>query len=877
MITGGDGQWESRLDGPPVRVPRMGIAHEPRIEIAWWVSDDGAKAALRPVRGMLDSIPEAEEAGYLDYNENSLHAARMRQDRVFDYPLLYDGSESAFLGKIETAISTGQVDLLAGRLTEAEQRRVASELHRSVCLENRFVLSNALEGGLQRDLSYVKRLPAAGLSDETLRGLYEDRDDLLRVDAARLIQHRGEPSAKRTTRANAKMLLPTDSAEEAAERFAYFSLAPVVTELQLVLALAATPREGGTSGASNTLHLVHQLTLELWNPYTVPFLLGEAGAGGPPGHCDVRLVIRNLPNYVLSRAVGGGTLASGALPEIDLLWSRDSGIRRYRKLLRPGMVYRKSIPAATARREVRTIELVDRRVNANDRLTGSFAFGSNRPVEIELYGIDGSGEESSFFKAKIRGYEGFTKEYLPASRGSNKGLLFAPPLKRKSLLEDNPNAFAIGFRLLDKQSPRDGSEDYSQLLSRYEVRRPLLKIDLDALDPDDPWSGDSPLPFDCRTDGQGHDPSKYRFGQAFAPSDVFHYNEKSVLGGRKDRIARAFDFPIGEVVDVGIFRTLQFRDHPSNAVGNPWGGVLNRVYDRYFFSTLPDPDRAKWDGSRALANARIRGYGGTPQLENPDTASQLLLYNGFNLNAASALAWEKVLHGQSYAPGQLRIAYEKPNGAQQWQALEPRVERAYANFPQTALFNQSEQATDGSYELALRREINGYAERFSTHSAELFEDRQHPALRQTIRELLPIEIESLADAIVASLQDFVKENGRPPLSLAEYLNAGILQRAIDATPSINQRIDKYDGIPRHGAASITQATLMNALGPLAFVRSDSFTIRAYAQVDDSAHGIAATALCQAQVQRIPEAMNDGFGRRMIVHSFQWLDPKLARL
>lgn len=874
-----EGLEDKRFNLPAAAVPLRELEGSGRVAYAWWVSDDGAKAALRPVRGILAESLEPEARGYLDYNENSLHAARFRQDPAFDFPQLYDLSESERLGKIEGAQSTNQLAILSRDLSGEARARIRSEFAHTVCLENRFVLSNPLDGGLKKDLSYVKTLLPEDRSDETLQRLYEDPDDLLREAAARLIQHRGNPSAKRRTRSNAKMLLTADSAETAAERLQYFSLAPVVTELQLVLALAATPLrngEGEASGASDQLHLAHRLTLELWNPYTVPFLLGEAGGGGQTGHSDLRLVIRNLPSYHLTKRSDGGTAASGTLPEINLLWSRDSGIARYRKLLRPGMVFRKSIPAATARREVRTMPLEEIAVTADDPLRGTFVFRGNRPVEIELYGIDGNGDEKSFFKAKIEGYDGFTTEYSPANGRTARRLLFTSPLKG-SLLEDNPNAFAIGFRLLDKQSPGDVSEHYSRLLSHYEVRRPILEIDLDELDPDDPWASDPPLPYDCRVDGQSHDPGKYRPGRSFAPSDIFHHNENSSLGGRKDRVARAFDWPIGEVMDVGIFRVLQFRDYPANAVGNPWGGPLNRLYDRYFFSTLPDPDTAEWEGSRPLANARIRGHGETPQLENPNTANQLLLYNGFNLNAASPLVWEKVLLGGNFAAGELRLKTEEPNGKPEWQVWEAPVRRAYANFPQTTLFNQSEYASGDGYRFTARSATRQYREAFSTHKKELASDRQHPALRQSLCELTPTEVTALADAVVDALRHFVRENERPPLSLAEYLNAGILEQAIDATPSINQRIDGYDGIPRHSAASITQATLMNALGPLAFVRSDSFTIRAFARVRDPEDPAGASAICEAQLQRIPEPLPEDFGRRFIILNFHWLSPSVARL
>lgn len=878
LLAGHEEGEDGRGNIAALEVPLVDIPGWADRQFAWWVADEGAKAALRPLRVMLDESPESEEAGYLDYNENTLHAARFRQNPGFGFPLLYDPSETEISNRLLAAASTAQLEPLAARLPEDLRKRAESELRHSVCLESRFVLSNPLDGGLKKDLSYCKTLSPADLSDDSLRTYYNDPDDLLRADAARLIQHRADPSAKQNTRSNARMRLPAGSAEEAAGRFQCFSLAPVVTELQLVLALAATPleeKEETGDMPNHQLLLAYKLILELWNPYTVPFLLGEDEAGGQPGHSDLRCIIRNLPDFHLEKASGSGVVSAGTLPDIEVRWSRDSGIRRYRKLMRPGMVFRKSLPAATARREVLTRWLDDIRTDKDEAFSGSFTFRGNVPLEIELYGIDPGGDERSFFKAGIRGYPGFTNDYAPASENLSGRLLHGNRLRR-SLLEDNPNAFAFCLRMLDEQSPENGSHHYSRLLSEHDLRRPLLEADLDALDPDDPWGCDPPLPYDFTVDGQSHDPSKYGFRHGFLPGDVFHHNEDNSLGGRKDRVARAFDFPVGEIADIGIFRSLVFSDYPANAIGNPAGGALNRLYDRYFFSTLPDPGKAEWDGSRPLANARIRSFKTIPRLDSPGTASGLLLHNGFNLNAASPLAWEKILSGRQFPSGQFRIKHEEPNGKPDWKALEEPVRNAHANFPQTALFNQSEHASGEGYRFITRSGTRDYGESFSTRQTQLADDRQHPALRQNIRELAANEVAALADAVAASLRQFVRDNGRPPLSLAEYLNAGILQQAIDATPALNQRAEGYDNIPRHGTASITQATLMNALGPLAFVRSDSFTVRAYARIGNQPRE-SASALCQAQVQRIPEPSASGFGRRFVVLGFQWLHPSAARL
>jgi Tfp pilus assembly protein PilX len=67
--------------------------------------------------------------------------------------------------------------------------------------------------------------------------------------------------------------------------------------------------------------------------------------------------------------------------------------------------------------------------------------------------------------------------------------------------------------------------------------------------------------------------------------------------------------------------------------------------------------------------------------------------------------------------------------------------------------------------------------------------------------------------------------------------------------------------------------IMNAIGPMLVVRSDTFRIRAYGDAVNPADPtkVEATAFCEAIVQRTPDLM-PGFGRRFVVGYFRWLGP-----
>jgi len=186
------------------------------------------------------------------------------------------------------------------------------------------------------------------------------------------------------------------------------------------------------------------------------------------------------------------------------------------------------------------------------------------------------------------------------------------------------------------------------------------------------------------------------------------------------------------------------------------------------------------------------------------------------------------------------------------------------------------------------------------------------------REYSDSELQSLAESIVKQ----VRLRG-PFLSLAEFVNRrlgtdetaqrGALQQAIDDS-GINSAIAKAAGagfeIPAAtvagykyanaaaGAGSsyqgapgfLTQADVLNVLGNAATARSDTFTIRGYGEAR-GAHGeILARATCEAVVQRFPEWLdpadtvetavkdlksqsNKTFGRRFLITSLRWLNPK----
>lgn len=88
---------------------------------------------------------------------------------------------------------------------------------------------------------------------------------------------------------------------------------------------------------------------------------------------------------------------------------------------------------------------------------------------------------------------------------------------------------------------------------------------------------------------------------------------------------------------------------------------------------------------------------------------------------------------------------------------------------------------------------------------------------------------------------------------------------------------------------LTQADVLQAIGPVLTARSDTFRIRSYGEaIDPSSGKVSARAWCEATIQRLPDfidgtnkasdkessltPLNRIFGRKFIISSFRWLSP-----
>ncbi|WP_110129787.1 hypothetical protein [Coraliomargarita sinensis] len=871
-----DGTYHTPYDVPAVRAPTTSLESN-ETEIAWWVADEGVKAAIKPVNDVSQELPTLEGKAtppeYYGYSEKTLRSAAFLNDPVFDFKALYDITESSdsILHELEKINSKSQIAPLVEDFALPLKKKVASQFLHAVTLENYFVLSNSKEGGLKKDLSYLKTIHPHTITAADLNTLYADADSLLTPDFARALYVNANPTAgDKDSMMGMQIPRDTVSAVESAEQD--FSILPVITEFQVSAGLAADDQT-----EAGELYLVHKLYIELWNPYTVPFVLGKDDLAAELGYSDLRFEISNLPNYSITNNSSGET-TTGSLPDLSYLLSRDTGDQT----MRPGMVFYTTLPrdnGGTGDTGTFHLPLGTALAGKNsDEYSGEFTMSG--PVDIRVIAINSTGAEKEIYAFELDGYPDFEIEYESGQRAtwfnrrkSSKDGQFG---MNNESLERIGYAFGFRFKFLDSQNSETMVADLSNWLSLQDPRRRSFSIDLNHWNINAVWTDPDTPPYDFRLSSNDFDPGFFDPGESFKSDDFFYYQTSGT--GRKDRVARVFNIATVEPTNPDLLNAIHYPGERPNPIGNPWGEELNAVYDRYFFSTLPAPSGSDQDlGSKPLLNCRLHVLDENLTLSGVDAAEGLILENGFNLNSTSALAWEKVLSGHRIAAEDARMRYEQGSFANppEWFRVPKKLNNGFFKFPEAAAFNATEREFGPRYEVLLRKEVGDYDNAFRIDSVQLHTDRQHPAFVQSFRELqkdIPIK---LGQAIVEELREFYNEEGHPPFSLAEYISSGLLQDAINATPEVNQRSGDFDEIPAYGPSSIDQRALLNAIGSLASVRSDSFEITARADINDPSTGrVLESAMCRATVQRLAEAhTNPEFGRKFQILQFEWLTPK----
>ena len=126
------------------------------------------------------------------------------------------------------------------------------------------------------------------------------------------------------------------------------------------------------------------------------------------------------------------------------------------------------------------------------------------------------------------------------------------------------------------------------------------------------------------------------------------------------------------------------------------------------------------------------------------------------------------------------------------------------------------------------------------------------------------QLSSLAESISRS----VRSRG-PFRSLADFVNSGILQEALDKSElGINTNFMKE---MRYTPGYVSQADLLQQLAPALHYRSDTFRIFTYGEARDLKGRISSKVAAEAIVQRLPETLH-GFGRPFKILHISYYKP-----
>ncbi|MBK8475884.1 MAG: hypothetical protein IPL39_06105 [Opitutaceae bacterium] len=308
----------------------------------------------------------------------------------------------------------------------------------------------------------------------------------------------------------------------------------------------------------------------------------------------------------------------------------------------------------------------------------------------------------------------------------------------------------------------------------------------------------------------------------------------------------AYDFTVQRALSIAALDQLSMAGERPFGVGSPWGGARNAVFDAAFFNPVP----GSWQSGERFANVRhrvLQAAGGpspsAAELGGLHAARFLGVEGMYNVNSASPQAWTVLL-------GRTVLGWTDSAG------VAADLENPFFGFAQSAPFA--------------------------------------PEAARGVRRFSDAAIQRLATELAGRSAG----RARPFRSVAEFVSSGVVQEAIDAA-GLNTSpayCDDLGRVPpaRYSANYLTQRAVLGPLAPLLAVRSDTFTIRVYAEalnpalLAGDAERVAARAWCEAVVQRRPEfvdgsegaevwppvvAVNRALGRRFRLVAFRWLGPE----
>ena len=867
----GEGTLGLDADGADLkRVHRVSVPDATDLSMGhygFWVSDEGVKASLAKVNRQ----PRLEANGAIDPEERErmlqLTPGRPRNEQLFE-TIDETAAEDAWVSLEEDLLRTRRFEQLS-LIPELEVTALQTGFH-DMTWVHRGVLSNPADGGLKLDLSSNTAEDPNGpfpLNEEFQSFLNQrtNNDDYAPVRGVQ---------------------------DDLLEDGAPINTVPLIlTEVGLYCGFFRD------AARSNTLKMAMRLRADVWNPFSFP--LGF----NPRNQDDFIIEFDDMPPFTVEWETGRGTTGSQRgqfnVDVEDLNWRDIETNRNFSwNDFRFDIFWKMNVG------EVRNIR---QKVQAN---IPNVAISDPNPSRVtdDFFRITAPAADVTI---RVRTLDGrLIQEYRNVPFGGLDTSPF-PSINIRSRSDPSYGdfQFVYHFRFYDELGRlASGASDTERWLSEFDPRS--MTFEMNA-------GGAQEEMFDV-----SDDPGFAAIdGTLFLGRPEFFYGGGRFGSGQGgSNYHRFFDFPSTEPVSVGWLQHLYLHNRAPFSIGNPWGGELNRAFDRYYFSTVPDVPGI-WEpfqfvdsnnptlGYEPLVNVHLSTYQGPfsepltlDAAQRPTSAQYFLIEGAFNVNSTSVDAWMTMLAGLNLYEWEFRR-----NESGREAIPRERVKNGLFRFPMGADRHYEHPSyTRGRDDAGGHtRSYPEYPEVSQQEHREWFKNKWQPdwaaAFTVGMRELRegnnPDEIndvEELAEAIVTAIE----EREEPFLTMEDFVNSGVLQEAIDNTRINTVTADTYsdigyspfDQFPRYAPSFLTQADILSTLGPLAQTRSDTFTIRAYGDHVNPVTGeIEGRAWVEARVQRLPDPVEysdpsnpaqverdtlnppGNFGRRFVITDFRWLD------
>ncbi len=817
----------------------------------------------------------------------------------------------------------------------------SESLFHSLTTNSAGVLENAIDGGLRYIVDGWLGAGAKGAKP----GYVRTGDILDQPELEKYLDH-GR---------NFTTLLPKGLSVAADGSYRNPNLKPILTEAMVRFSVF---------NRSNYPAMRFYIDAEFYNPYPYPLLLNIAN------NRAYHVAFRNLPDIRLEKRryaedgseIVGARDSTGWIPMDNIPLSSSSGDRwtaswinfdinpsafgsprRFtdrRPFLFPGEVFRVEDPDSVAQPQG-LWKAIQYAVGVGDRSIGSVQpsdtvivegrhqtspTGTKIPTfDVEVYKWDASSaprwndpnlESDLIFAVRNIPYDEFTYEFAndpPYLQGSG----FSNDIDVSAFY-----VFAFHFRL----GPRWDGPDAVDLLESIDLRKPEIDYSGTFVD----RNGNTRYYSEFVRIASTNPIDVNNNVSAIFPGEDLFADSKNGLRSSRDnafRDIRPYDLPMRDPLSIADLRHVAVDGRPPVALGSEWGSQaispgsadLNEAFDRYYVSTVPTSSSV-WNknGTSALPNPRLlltqEAQGDSTvtnaRLRQSDASRYFKIRGSFNLNSTSVDAWHAVLTNE-FVDGTNAWAFNGRTDSTRGENLQFQdnlsgLRNTFFRRPFSAGYEADPIADDGfggGTRLAGLSDDNGW-------NSSMFNQGFRALEGDDLSLIGDDQLRHLAWHIVDGLKAYVRDNGHPVASIADFLETGILGDAIRAVGTtslsaemIAERLSATAPIndfsvpaPPAGTypkdehpSALRQSDVAAQLTPFLSHRSDTFIIRAYGETTNTITGeVVGKAMVEARVQRLPqkvlptgpndinsEAKAERLGRKFKILSFRWIDPDEA--